>query len=154
MPRVKDGRFQKNKYDNGFLSRMQTILNTRSIPKSYLNMKIDLSPVDLCAQAIVKLLGITSPRTIYHIVNDNFIKVKKIFKHIELTEVTIEQEIEKIKQLNNPYDAHLLNDLLNPNLIETPVSVRNTIFQLNKAHFKWNSINKNYIEKIFNLLDK
>lgn len=154
MPRVKDGRFQKNKYDNGFLSRMQTILNTRAIPKSYLNMKIDLSPVDLCAQAIVKLLGITSPRTIYHIVNDNFIKVKKIFKHIELTEVTIEQEIEKIKQLNNPYDAHLLNDLLNPNLIETPVSVRNTIFQLNKAHFKWNSINKNYIEKIFNLLDK
>ncbi len=152
MPRFSDGHFQKNRYDNGFLARIKTILDTKSIPSSYSKLKFDLSPVDLCAKSIVKLLNISASNTIYHIFNNNMISVKKLFKKYKLASVSVEDEITKIKNLKSPYSAHLLNDLLNPSKVETPASNMLTLFKLNKAGFRWNRVNDKYLDKIFNIL--
>lgn len=147
MPRYKDGKFQINRSDNAFLSRLQTILQTNSIPQGYNNLEIDLSPVDLCAEAIVKLLKSSAVQTIYHIYNNNTIKVKKILHLLDadIEEVSIEKQIEKIKEKDDPHNGHLLNDLLNPTIIETKTTNITTVKALHKLRFKWNKINKKYL---------
>lgn len=154
MPRFSDGLFQKNKLDNAFLSRLKTILDTNSIPKNYSDLKIDLSPVDLCSTAIVKLLTASNSQTIYHIFNNNTVKIKKIINSFNIEEVSVLEEIERIKKLNNPYKAHLLNDLINPSFFETPASNKLTMNKLNKLHFKWNKIDSNYIDKLYDIIKK
>ena len=55
MPRSTDGLFQHNKNDNAFISRLHTFTKLHSFTDTFSNIKIDLSPVDLCAKSILKL---------------------------------------------------------------------------------------------------
>ena len=96
---------------------------------------------------------ISSPHTIFHVYNKNTIKIKKIFKNKNISSVSIEKEIEKIKENKNPYDGHLLNDLLNKDYLETPVTQKYSTTDFLRAGFRWNRINNKYLDKIFKLLD-
>lgn len=152
MPRIEDGLFQKNKMDNGFLCRLKTIIDTKSIPKYYKNIEIDISPVDLCSQAILTLLKNNECQTIYHINNNNFVKVDEIIKDFEIKEVTTEEQIKMIREANNPYYAHLLNDLSNEEYIETKASCNITLKELNKYGFQWNKIDDSYLKMIYKVI--
>ena len=154
MPRLSDGVFQSNKYNNGFLARVQTIIDTKAIPKEYADLKFDLSPVDLCSKAIIKLMMASSSRTVLHIYNKNVIRIRRIFKKMNIEEVSIEDEIKRIKENDNPYDGHLLNDLVNWGYIETPVNCKLTTQELLKAGFLWNHITSRYIDKVLKNIEK
>lgn len=154
MPRYSDGCFQKNKYDNAFLSRMQTILNLKICPDIYLNMHIDLTPVDDASRAVVKLLKYNSSRTIHHIFNKYIVNIFNILDKSNFKVVSTDEAIKVIGKSNNPYDAHMLNDLLNPNVQETPATSIMTETDLRKAHFRWHRINKKYVKSIYNVLNK
>lgn len=152
MPRIEDGLFQTNKMDNGFLCRLKTILDTNSVTSDYKKIQIDISPVDLCAKAIILLLINKNNQTIYHISNNNLVSVNEIIKQHDIKEVSANEQIEKIKSINNPYNAHLLNDLMNKEFIETTIDNKITISQLMKNGFEWNKIDLNYLEKIFSII--
>ena len=53
--RYSDGKFQENDNKNAFLNRVVTLVKLDKIPKSFSKFKVDLSPVDYCAQTIVSL---------------------------------------------------------------------------------------------------
>lgn len=152
MPRITDGKFQTNKLDNGFLSRIKTILSIKSITKDYLNLTIDLSPVDLCSQAIVTLLKNNTNNTIYHILNNNLLSVKDLVSNFNIETISTEEAIKRIKQLDDPHSAHLLNDLLYSNLIETKTIEEISCNELLNLGFCWNKIDTDYLDKIFKIV--
>lgn len=150
MPRFSDGLFQKNVLSNAFISRLNTFFTIKCVPEGIDNLKIDISPVDLCAKSIILLLNDTNNQTIYHIFNNNVVSVNELLKilDIQMNIVPAQTCIEKIQSLNNPLHAHLLNDLLNKDFTETYATNIRTIDILNKLDFSWNILDKNYLNYI------
>ena len=154
MPRVKDGKFQINADKNAFIMRLKTISKIKVCPEALKNYKIDLSPVDLCAKAINKLMLSTAKQTIYHIISDNQIELKHLLKDKKIKYVDVKMALDLIKKDNNPYNAMLLNDMLNTDYVETLVDSRKTIKLLHSNLFSWNKVNKKYKKAIFELIEK
>ena len=154
MPRLKDGLFQNNIHDNAFISRLHTIKSIKCLPATYQEMIIDISPVDLCAKSIITLLVHKNNQTIYHIYNPYTLSIKELLKLLKVSIDTVlpEECILKIQEQNSPFNAHLLNDLLNQSVIETPTSNNLTVEQLENYGFSWNKLDTNYLNYI-NQLD-
>ena len=92
-------------------------------------------------------------QTIYHILNNNLIDIAELIKEQNIIEVSIEDQIKQIEDLNEPLNAHLLNDLMNKEYMETKVNNYITLMELNKTGFTWNKINKIYLDRIFALIE-
>ena len=152
MPRYKDGKFQINADKNAFLVRLKTIVKIKACPEVLKNFTIDLSPVDLCAKAIYKLMTSKSKQTIFHIVNDNQVNINSLLKGKNIKFVDVNKAVTLIKKDNNPYNAILLNDLLNTDYVETPAVCDKTNKLLHKKLFTWNKVNKKYKDMIFDLI--
>lgn len=153
MPRFKDGKFQSNFKDNAFLCKIHTIIETGEITKEINNLKFDISPVDLCATSIIKILDSTNNNLIYHIFNNNKINFKQFFDlaNINLNIVDKKDFINSILKIDDLYSVHLLNELKLDNYIETPINNTCTINFLNNLDFYWNKIDKNYINYLINI---
>lgn len=150
MPRFSDGKFQTNSLENAFMSRIKTILKYGEITDEYLKMIIDISPVDLCAESIVDILRDNNSYTIYHIYNNNNFSIKELLLMLNVSvKVSSKNDlIEKLKSSEDPFDAHMLNDLVNSDYIETPVNNSLTIDLLSNIGFKWPILKKNYLKYI------
>ncbi|MGN0649637.1 MAG: AMP-binding protein [Oscillospiraceae bacterium] len=80
--RFKDGVFQRNSDDNGFLSRCRGIMKIGAYCSELDVFPIDLTPVDLCAAAYVKLVISGDENQIYHLFNPNMIYIRNIRKRL------------------------------------------------------------------------
>lgn len=80
--RFSDGFFQINVSENGFVNKLKAIINLQIIQDSFLNHSIELTPVDLCANAIIKIVNSVHDFSILHIFNNNIIKCKEILNYM------------------------------------------------------------------------
>lgn len=153
MPRISDNVFQSNSKDNALFNRLQSIINLGEMTKTYENLSIDFSPVDLCAKAILNIMNLSNAQTIYHIYNNHQLTIKEFLKlaEIPINYVSNEQFIADIRSLKNPLAYHLLNDLQHSDIITTPVINTLTTNLLSSTGFSWNDIDKDYIDKLFKL---
>ena len=151
MPRFSDFKFQTNASENAFISRINTILKYKELTTDYLKLKIDISPVDLCARAIISILNVNNNQTVYHIYNNNIISIENLLKLLDIKiNIVLPQElINKLKTSTDPFDAHILNDLINKDFIETPVTNNITIKLLESNGFNWPTLNIDYLKNIF-----
>ena len=154
MPRYVDNLFQQNAKDNALFSRLQTIIKLESIPKSYEKIKVDFSPVDLCANAILNIINNPSAQTIYHICNNEQISLKDFFNiaKIKIKNVPIEEFVTQVQKMNNPLATHLLNDMQNKEIKLTPINNDLTTEILQKNGFDWNKIDKTYIDSLIQII--
>lgn len=154
MPRYKDGKFQINMHQNGFLSRLKTLIDIQASTAQIDYFSIDISPVDLCAKAIVLLMENKTSHTIYHISNPQIVYLKDIFNifGIKLNIVDTQTCIDLIKNQNIPLNAHLINDLILNEYKETPFDCNITVKELENLDFTWKKINQDYIMNLYNLL--
>ena len=154
MPRIKDNKFQINMHQNGFLSRLKTLIEIKCTTDKINNVSIDISPVDICARFIIKLMKNADEKTIYHISNSDFFKIKDILSSFGLTlkEVDNNTCIDLIKGLNQPLNAHLMNDLISSDYIEVPFSASITNNKLHDLGFDWPKIDKSYLSNLYHLI--
>ena len=154
MPRYRDGKFQINMHQNGFLSRLKTLLDISATTKLINDYTIDISPVDICAYCIIKLMGTSSTQTIYHISNPYVLNVKDIMNSfcVSLNEVDIDTCIDIIKSLNKPLNAHLVNDLLACEYKEVPFSSTITENALKDLGIFWPKIDNIYLSNLYQLI--
>ncbi len=86
--RYSDGKFQPNIADNGFYSAMKSIITLGAVSDKLLSEKIEFSPVDFAAQAIVKILCTSqSCGHIFHVFNPHLIKIAdllNVFHNIDI----------------------------------------------------------------------
>lgn len=155
--RFKDGLFQKNIETNAFYTKLKTIINLKKVPKEITDINIDFTPVDLASEAIVKLIfNDSSKQIIYHLYNENMINIgnlvlilNRLGNNIQIVNEKDFEEIKDKKAKTFIYDIYSIRTKKN-------IEILNNITQklLNSLDFKWNSINKEYIEKIINYMKK
>ena len=155
MPRIEDGKFQPNYKQNAFINSMRLILRLNKISKEYLDVEIEFSPVEECSKSICKLIELDSSKKIYHIINNNTIKMKDLvnmFFEDEMIKIVDKKEF--IENLNN-YDeigAEYIKEYILQNNINK-YSIDETLKMLEITNFKWSKINKQYLNNIRKIIN-
>lgn len=159
--RYSDGIFQINVSENAFLNRINSILHIGCIPDYLLDKYIEFSPVDLCAEAIIKLVFEKSNMSIYHVYNNNHITFRELVKSLNNLKVPVEivdKETfnKKIKKISSNIETKnmisgIINDFdKNKELsYNTNIRLQNVITNkyLRLLSFKWPKINEKYLRK-------
>lgn len=159
--RYSDAKFQINVSENAFVNRIKSILKLQVIQEGFKAHATEFAPVDLCADAIIKVIKSNPKFTVFHIFNTNLISFVDIVKYlnelnIKLDFVTDEKFSAKVNtflkdsKLKNAISG-IVTDLdsnklfnLNANIL---LDCDFTNLYLQKVGFKWPKINKNYISK-------
>ena len=159
--RYSDGIFQINVTENAFLNRMNSFLHIGYVPDYLADKYIEFSPVDLCAEAIVKLISTKNNFTIYHVYNNNHITFRELFsilKSLKLDIEIVDKETfnKKISSLSKDSSSKnilsgIINDFdENKNLVyNTNIKLQNNFTNklLKNLSFKWPKINERYMKK-------
>lgn len=153
MPRIFDGKFQINYDQNGFLLAISTLSKLQIFTEEIDNKKICLTPVDDCSKAICEILKSDYCNTIYHIENNQKIKISSFInifneRNIQFSNVplkTFEKRIMNDYSIGTEYLKSFL--ATNSNKYSSDI----TFEILEKLNFKWNPIKKDYLENIINI---
>ena len=88
--RRSDGRFQENISANAFYGRIKSFVNLNAMAKNLLAQRIEFTPVDDCAKAIV-LLAKTSEmdNKIFHLYNHNLVSLRMVIDALKDNEKLI-----------------------------------------------------------------
>lgn len=166
--RYSDGMFQRNVEENAFAKRLQSFINMGVFPDYSLEHEIELTPVDLCADAIIKIGQHSSPCNVFHIYNTKLLPVKLLID-------TLYEEGYKLLPVSSDEMNNIINELLkddskkdilsgiihdldkNKQLVYTSRIVLNCDFTekyLKNIGFSWKDIDKNYLIKYINYFRK
>ena len=159
--RYSDGVFQRNFKDNAFAKRIKSFIEIGAFPEYLLEHELELTPVDMCAEAIVQNLFYKSNCNILHIYNTNLCPIKLFFKVIQdlnikllpVSNDTMSNIITKILEDNHKKEimSGIIYDLdNNKRLIYTSNISLNSNFSnkyLLKIGFNWKKINTNYLKR-------
>ena len=80
MARQSDSEFQINFETNGFVNRLRAYAAIGRIPYSVLGGRVELTPIDLAARAIILLGRTPSPCTLFHVYNNHQIYIADIIE--------------------------------------------------------------------------
>lgn len=163
--RYEDGHFQKNIEENAFYHILLLILKYQIIPEGMLKQNLEFTPVDLCSQAITKILWHTNEaQRVYHLFNQQYISVKELLEiltnlgyniHVKTAEEFNAEMMKKIQQ-----DTNMLKGVVNDLDTKEGLSFHLTIDQKNektneyltKIGFSWPKVDQEYIAKILNYI--
>jgi len=165
--RYSDGVFQKNISENAFLNRLDSFLKLGTLPDYLLNTLIEFTPVDLCADAILKIAHVTNiPYNVFHIYNHNHISISQLIEFLNELNIPInianEKEFEQIIVKNSHDNINILsgfiNDINKDKKINygSNIKIKNTfsVEFLKRIGFEWKEISNEYIKKYISYLIK
>ncbi|MDD6244163.1 MAG: amino acid adenylation domain-containing protein [bacterium] len=88
--RYSDGFFQKNISENAFYGRIKSLVDLHCVSEKMLDQKIEFTPVDLCAKAIVLLSSSKiAENKVYHLYNDNFYTIREVIDTLKNFDINI-----------------------------------------------------------------
>ena len=159
--RYSDGIFQINVSENAFLNRINSFLHLGCIPDYLADKYAEFSPVDLCADAIVKLAFSNNDFTVYHVYNNNHVTFRELLSMLNSLKVPMEivdkdtfnKRIHAISKENSSKNilSGIINDFdENKNLsYNTNIKLQNNFTNklLKTLYFRWPKINEKYMKK-------
>lgn len=159
--RYSDGAFQRNTDDNAFAKRLKSYIDIGAFPKYVLGHELELTPVDLAANAIIKILNYKSDCNMFHIMDPKLLAIPELIHTseemgMELLPVSNQMMTDIIRGIlddENRKDivSGIIHDLNKDKKLIYTSSIRlNTKFTenyLKNCGFHWKKINKNYIIK-------
>ncbi len=163
--RFSDYKFQFNSYENAFINKLRAIKELKMLPESFKDYKLELTPVDLCAESIVRLSifnGIKYNINIYHLFDENYVSMKliaDIFKNENINIEYVSNKVFEEKLANNFSSINVLPEFFDQ--LELKIGNNNSKFDfsnvktskvLSKLDFKWPEITKDYLEFIIRRL--
>lgn len=160
--RYSDGGFQINMEENALYCRLNTILKSGILPRILKTNHIEFTPVDLCCDAILKLIR-TGVCDYYHVCNPHTITYEKLCDY--LSKLSVQIRYENIETLNEYLDV--INGKVSGRTLITGFYVffkRNSNYVysrenlicdytstvLKNLNFEWPKIDFCYIHKILN----
>ena len=167
--RYSDGLFQKNIENNAFANRIKSFIEIGAFPEYALEHEIELTPVDLCANAIIKILQYNSSCNVFHIYNTKLLPIKLLYKTLyqhfnikmsPLSNTLLSYVITGI--LEDPNKKQILSGIIydldkNKNLIYTSkinLDANFTEEYLKTIGFEWPILDEGYIIKYINYFKK
>lgn len=159
--RYSDGNFQINISENAFLNRINSFLQIGCIPDYLKNSYIEFTPVDLCADAVVKLVYSENAFTIFHVYNNRHITFTELIKilnslHIPMEIVSSDEFNKRVESLSKNEDkkynlSGIINDFDKNKKLKytTNIKIKNDFTNkiLKNLSFKWPKINEKYIKR-------
>ncbi len=149
--RRSDGVFQLNSRENGLQKRLRGLLKIGAILENTDWTKIDLTAVDECADAFVRLIYSGEYNHIYHMFNPNVISMKEVgeFCDKKIESVTKEEFREKVKNRLDDEEVAALSFYTDMLESSKPLHMDNseTVKALKKLGFTWGVSTKDYVKK-------
>lgn len=158
--RFKDGEFQENFKDNAFLNRLKCFVDLKVFPNNLSDLNFDFTPVDYCADFIVKLLNVQKYNlNIYHLFNNNLISFITLINYLKDLGITIDcvdfSTFQKVlsKSDNNYFGiTAYLKNIDESSILLLHNEKTNSI--LKSLGLSWPKVDKDYISKILKYLEK
>ena len=162
--RFSDGKFQINVAVNAFVNRLISFIKLQNIPDYLCSGYLEFTPVDICAEAIVKIVKHKFPYNVFHLYNNNHIDMKDMIsylkdygininivnneKFVELVNSSLQNDKSTLSGIINDFDSN--KKLIYESNIELNNEFTNAF--LKNIGFKWPKIDKEYIFKYFDYL--
>ncbi len=147
--RASDGKFQKNSDDNGFLRRIRAILKLGFYHENMDKYPMDLTAVDECADAYVKLSLSGRTNEIYHLYNHNFLAAKELFERLGVAyrHVSSNEMIETAfaNTLDRDIHVYLFYMIISGRSQNVPMYNDFTMSRLRESGFNWSKPDKAYL---------
>ena len=166
--RFSDGTFQPNVEENAFVGRIKSFINIGSVSKKMLDLDMEFTPIDLVADATVRLATSNNEQLIYHLYNVNHAKLSKIMVtlknefNITIDALDDKSQKEKINKYIENKETERINGILLDINSEKDIAYssniaikcESSISVLKKLNFIWPNIEHEYIKKYFEYLRK
>ncbi|MGI5970973.1 MAG: amino acid adenylation domain-containing protein [Oscillospiraceae bacterium] len=133
--RDSDGVFMKNPETNAFWLLVRGLLTVGAIPESIAEMPVDLTPVDICAEAILTLSE--SPSSVFHIMSPYPLALREVFPSLP---VLPDSSFDSRVRASDPdKTASLVNYLNSFRRMRScvKVSAEETVRLLGRTGFSW-----------------
>lgn len=153
MQRYKDGKFQINKFDNAYFKRIYGFIKLGKLPKNLSTQLLEFTPIDFCAEAIVKLM--LYKNKIFHLLNQNLISIDNLVALLpeynqKIDFISENDFLEFIQNNDNAnYLQNFITDLNNSLRLnyDTNISIDSNLTEayLKYNNFKWPTISKEYL---------
>ncbi len=161
MNRYSDCKFQPNIDENAYISRLASLSNIGAIPDYLVDGYMEFTPIDKCADAIIKIAEHPSKKNrIFHLYNHNHVDITdfiKVFKEFTPFDIVSHEEFSKRvdKIFKDKTASKLLSGILRDFdaekklVYESKIKIKSefTIQYLDKIGFKWPIIDTNYMKK-------
>ena len=156
--RFLDGKFQFNSYENAFLNKLRTIKNLKILPDTLKDTLLELTPVDSCASAIVKLMSskIENNIQVFHLYNPNYVPISSLTDILEKLGVCVDymkseefQDVVMTKSHTAQELSGFLEQLQTSELVKSYddiFSSSSTLKTLSNLDFTWPKISEEYLD--------
>ena len=147
--RKKDGVFQKNAQDSGFISRAKGLFKVKMFSAEIAEFPLDFTAVDECADAYVRLALSNRINNIYHLYNPNILTIEKLTSMLFIKSQLVPRAIyEKLlRERIQDKDVAVLSfySAIASNSRNVPVKCDFTVSSLESLGFKWSKIGIGYL---------
>ncbi|NLT96682.1 MAG: amino acid adenylation domain-containing protein [Christensenellaceae bacterium] len=159
-----DGRFQMRPERNAFSNRLRTLCTLQSIPLRMLAMRVEMTPADACARAIIALSLISDDiLPIYNVYNTNLLTGGELISLMEacgrrIRVVSDREFAAELSELSRRGRLDVLTGLmeeLNPGYRPPTITVSAELTdrRLKKAGFEWPVIDGAYISRFMSIIE-
>lgn len=157
--RFSDSRFQINTTDNAYINRLKAFFKLGVLPKQLADHSIEFTPVDACAEAIIKIVMNNPKFTVFHLFDTNLISIPNLVEIFNSLGYNL--DFVSKKEFSDVLNKFLLDDTLKDsisgivpdldekkhlNLVSNVLPNADfTTRYLNSLGFYWPIIDANYI---------
>lgn len=157
-----NGRFQYHPEKNAFANRLLTICDIGCIPIEMLDTRIEMTPVDICANAILLLASVETKLPVFHVFNTNIMTLAEVIALIEMNGYRIEilsgrEFMQRVILMSKKGSLSRLTGIIedisgdqaNENII---ITAKKTHQILERLGFEWPVIDEGYIASFLNTI--
>ncbi len=157
-----DGRFQARPERNAFANRIRALCDIGCVPAGMLQTKVQMTPADSCAEAILILSVMDTRNPVFHVYNSNEIELRDIVSMLWENGHTLEvigddEFLERMRMVSRKGKlsqlAGLINDITDNEKTRIRVTNRITSRCLEAAGFRWPVIDSGYFERFLNCIN-
>jgi thioester reductase-like protein len=165
-PRAEDGEFQANFNANTTMGRIKAYRMLGACPYALLQSKMEFSPIDETAKAMVLLSRTPDACCVFHVSNDHLLPMDDILSRVQLddgsplTYVEFPEFMARMEAAKaDPEKAKVLSSIIaytqapgGPAMTPNKISTDYTMQVLHRLGFRWDETSSQYVDMIFDML--
>ena len=166
-PRAADGEFQINFNSNASLGRLKAYRMLGACPYPLLEGRMEFSPIDEVARAVVMLTGTPRENVVFHAENDHLLPMDDILSRLRLDDGSPLEYLEAdafAKRMEeagaDPEKARILSSIIaytqaegQVQMVENAADSTFSMQVLHRLGFRWNETSSAYVDMIFRILN-
>ena len=165
-PRAEDGEFQVNFNSNASMGRLKAYRMLEAVPYPMLEGRMEFSPIDETARAVVLLAGTPKENVVFHVQNDHLLPMDDILSRLHKDDGTPLDYVEQDEFLRrfdaakeDPEKSQVLSSIIaytqaegQAQMVENEASNIFSMQVLHRLGFRWDATSRDYVDMIFDVL--